>query len=95
MFPPLKGRVQRPDPCSSRTPPAGEDLIGLIECDRIGRRPERTRLGLHPAGPPGDIPAILPGGYRVPEDLTRQACNRHVIGTGIRRDSSGRLPGSM
>ena len=95
MFPPLKGRVQRPDPCSSRTPPAGEDLIGLIGCDRIGRRPIRDPLGLHPAGPPGDIPAILPGGYRVPEDLTRQACNRHVIGTGIRRDPSGRLPIGM
>ena len=68
MFPPLKARVQRPDPCSSRTPPAGEDLIGLIGCDRIGRRPERTRLGLHPTGggrPYSGDSAILIGCDRI------------------------------
>lgn len=68
MVPPLKGRVQRPDPCSSRTPPAGEDLIGLIGCDRIGRRPELTRLGHHPTGggrPYSGDSAILIGCDRI------------------------------
>ena len=68
MFPPLKGRVQRPDSCSSRTPPAGEDLIGLIGCVRIGRRLERTRLGLPPTGggrPYSGDSAILIGCDRI------------------------------